>query len=709
VAILQNKIDPVESLVDYVLEVKPYHTKIFEVVVEYVHTDVLKAKIKDSVDMCINVGFPDLNTFFDIPILAIDQTNRIITVKGSTDGSIFVGQRIMIAFSENNNGQYYVTSINFDAANNKTLLTVREEIPSTVVDGRVVHSVIDFCPNLLGQNNAMSTTNVLPKPQLICDGGWGTVWDSFTFTVLSVDNNTNSIIIDGDETAKFKDVDNISLMSATNNTVLGLFHIASVSTNNFQTTIQVVNDISSFNIPTNQNLSIFVKNVGWDVPLDCVYDNNGGRSEVLKVGIKDDLHIELEMGIDEKISTKNWEGRARQAWDTIDFGVINSPTTPAMPETITPPPVPALFDLWFDTSVKVLKQFHNWGWKEISYVYWFQPNATDIQQSKYYKRTKNSTQDSGWYEVIACETDELSCAWDVAGWSVEPYTYNHSLDMTRVNTADNTLELMGGDFSTQLKDTDIIGYGSTGKLGTWSSDKFFVDGVLSGNRIVISAIDGDLTNFFKIGGIFYFDTNILNKKWLTVDSVNYDGTNTTITVIETLDISGFAHEKVGTISGLLYIPAHASGALSWNGHPEPTTIIKTATNIHPDIDIIEYTKFNPYVFDLSIDNSEGAGTGTSDTFGPSFSEDIQFVWGPADPFQYTILSFDVANNSMILSSNASADIHSGQNIEIFGTGVSNAGIYEVNFSLFNGTDTLISLVEPLTDSNATNAFVKESP
>lgn len=39
--------DPVQGLVDYVLDVKPFHTKILEVWVHYIHTDLINATVKD--------------------------------------------------------------------------------------------------------------------------------------------------------------------------------------------------------------------------------------------------------------------------------------------------------------------------------------------------------------------------------------------------------------------------------------------------------------------------------------------------------------------------------------------------------------------------------------------------------------------------------------------------------------------------------------
>lgn len=43
--------DPVQGLVDYVLDVKPFHTKVLEVWIEYLHTDLVAAKVTDRIDI----------------------------------------------------------------------------------------------------------------------------------------------------------------------------------------------------------------------------------------------------------------------------------------------------------------------------------------------------------------------------------------------------------------------------------------------------------------------------------------------------------------------------------------------------------------------------------------------------------------------------------------------------------------------------------
>lgn len=58
-ATLVNK-DPVEALVQYVLDIKPYHTKIIDVLVEYIYTDPLNVTITDEIEF--NFGL-DLNRY----------------------------------------------------------------------------------------------------------------------------------------------------------------------------------------------------------------------------------------------------------------------------------------------------------------------------------------------------------------------------------------------------------------------------------------------------------------------------------------------------------------------------------------------------------------------------------------------------------------------------------------------------------------------
>lgn len=45
-----KNLDPVQGLVDYVQDVKPYHTKVIEVLIEYVFTDHIGVKAVENDD-----------------------------------------------------------------------------------------------------------------------------------------------------------------------------------------------------------------------------------------------------------------------------------------------------------------------------------------------------------------------------------------------------------------------------------------------------------------------------------------------------------------------------------------------------------------------------------------------------------------------------------------------------------------------------------
>jgi hypothetical protein len=54
-------INPLKGLVDYVNDIKPYHTKILEVLIEYVYQDRIKAIVIDNHTLVIDTTFPEAN------------------------------------------------------------------------------------------------------------------------------------------------------------------------------------------------------------------------------------------------------------------------------------------------------------------------------------------------------------------------------------------------------------------------------------------------------------------------------------------------------------------------------------------------------------------------------------------------------------------------------------------------------------------------
>jgi hypothetical protein len=65
-------LDPVQGLIDYVQDIKPYHTKVMEVLIEYVYDDAARVSMPDTLDMVIDLTFTDVMNVTMIE--AFDQT-----------------------------------------------------------------------------------------------------------------------------------------------------------------------------------------------------------------------------------------------------------------------------------------------------------------------------------------------------------------------------------------------------------------------------------------------------------------------------------------------------------------------------------------------------------------------------------------------------------------------------------------------------------
>jgi hypothetical protein len=61
-----SKRDPLASLIEYVGVVKPYHTKVYEVILEYVYTEPVRATINERYEIYIEMT-TDSNKFFVVP------------------------------------------------------------------------------------------------------------------------------------------------------------------------------------------------------------------------------------------------------------------------------------------------------------------------------------------------------------------------------------------------------------------------------------------------------------------------------------------------------------------------------------------------------------------------------------------------------------------------------------------------------------------
>lgn len=143
-------LDPVEGLVDYVLDVKPYHTKIAEVLVEYIYGEQVNVTITERLEWLIEMRNPDhLPVSYDCgydtggwggegvnpnlySVVLTDDTTNQFTVTGDQTANLQPGTPI-VALGPTSffYGNFTVYSSWLSGAN--TIVQVMQMIPSFLV------------------------------------------------------------------------------------------------------------------------------------------------------------------------------------------------------------------------------------------------------------------------------------------------------------------------------------------------------------------------------------------------------------------------------------------------------------------------------------------------------------------------------------------------------------------------------------------------
>jgi len=805
-ALVPKTLDPVQSLINYTLEVKPYHTKIMEVLVEYIHTDYIKATIDDNISFCFNFGYPDLNTLFEYTITNI-STSGIVTVAGNATDLIHIGQRFQIVFGLENDGYYYVNDISFDDFTQETTITIRGGFANEVVIGKVVNSVIDHC----GFGGGMLSTNVHPLKGVECLGGYGAFYDSFVELVISVDLIGSQLFVVGDHTIKFKGTNTVSLIdnnlnqlllidtvldvntitvlgditsdvvagqvitllsdhfipfystdrqsyqvgtSTFNGTetiitltqplpdtnivgyiefseVVGLLQIETEQVTDIfgdtilqnkvyfdgaNTVIPILNDIGSFpDFNPSSTYHILIQYIGYDDPFYCSTGETSG--ETLYVNMREELDFEFTLDFKDNLHTYNWENTARNGYDTVDFGTIDSFTEPPLPEQPVAPVAPALFDLWYDTANSRMFQWRNYGWVGITSMYWYQEDPADNQIVTYYKRVKNNLVDTGWLEFDPTMSDVVSSPYDEGGYSDLPYNVYHDDDNLDINLVRNSIAMFGGDYRAQLVNNETItGYNSISIAQSGiKHDSYSLVGIDSSNRLKVL---GDHTVFFVVGVTFGVTSPQLKHTDYNVISSTFDGTYTLITVAESLvDIDNNVLTDVDYVDG--YIPAIFYAQPNTFEYDTVVTIFSAIAPLTSDILLVDYYWNGPYQFNITTSNAESITVSYTDTMSQqegiipptdtsqtTFGEDLVFEWGDiTEWFQYMILNVPTLD-TLIVRGNAVADLQTNIQINILGF-VDNAGIYTVLSSFFDGINTVVTLTADLPTDTA-GGFVESA-
>lgn len=125
--------------------------------------------------------------------------------------------------------------------------------------------------------------------------------------------------------------------------------------------------------------------------------------ELVRVVMREKLRFsEIHLDLSEDIIAYNLENNDEYTYD-LPFGTILSPTAPPVPSQPAPPLLPALFDLWFDTTTNVFRQLVSDPTSPTAVVIW-RPIVTahwlDTANNKFFYRTVNESLDPPVLPII---------------------------------------------------------------------------------------------------------------------------------------------------------------------------------------------------------------------------------------------------------------------------------------------------------------------
>jgi len=120
---MTNGIDPVSGLVNYVEEIKPYHTKVIEVLVEYIHTDCIDVTITEDFQLALGVpadpaawGWTETeaarmfnDNWTNYQVSGASASGGYWEINGAFDADFSIGDKILVK-DENGFSEYTVTN-----------------------------------------------------------------------------------------------------------------------------------------------------------------------------------------------------------------------------------------------------------------------------------------------------------------------------------------------------------------------------------------------------------------------------------------------------------------------------------------------------------------------------------------------------------------------------------------------------------------------
>ena len=306
-----TKIDPVQGLINYVLDNKPYHTKVIEVLVEYVHTDLIATTVLENIDWCIGIGSPTLSNKFAFSIIQVDTANKTFTVQGDARYRVFVGQRVIVDKSSTNNGYYYITSISYSTNTGTTTFGVSGNILTSTADGYIIGSKIQFCPQ-----SSLTGFYTSPIDAAACAGGWGDTYDGVIYAVYTFDTVNNAIVIEGNHLTYFNNITKVILYDDADNKI-AVYDITAVNLVNGNTSVVVQQPVTSLV----GSYYLFVEYLGFDDVEFCSVVTEG----FVAVNVTESMVMDITADVTDTIETYNLENDLNVGFGDNFSGGIDAP------------------------------------------------------------------------------------------------------------------------------------------------------------------------------------------------------------------------------------------------------------------------------------------------------------------------------------------------------------------------------------------------
>jgi hypothetical protein len=193
-------IDPIQGLIDYVADIKPYHTKVFETLVEYVYTDFVNVSIVDLAEWNIPISDTDaldptinenstgvvpsvITEMFDffitapaptlVPIASSDVPNGILYF--STDVTLDFSIGDLVVVDNNPANKFQVLTVGYDTGLNQTTVTLNTVVAGTAAT--IYHTDTTY-------NFALPIQSAVVGPISVTEPVTGTTFNNIsTFTV----------------------------------------------------------------------------------------------------------------------------------------------------------------------------------------------------------------------------------------------------------------------------------------------------------------------------------------------------------------------------------------------------------------------------------------------------------------------------------------------------------------------------------------------